>query len=138
MWNCATTPFIQVTWDGTEVPIRQTTSLAGAEEPELDVPLEPQPAMPAAAPASATAAPIAAADLVKFTARSPFPALSVAEPRPPGGRLRPGRLAAALTLEAGGLTVLATRLTLTRRYLPVRAATADMPAQKLTGKFPIR
>src|SRR6185437_992947 len=91
LWNWLTTPFIHVTWDGTDAPIRQTTSLAGAAVPDPDPPelLEPQPAT--AAPASATAAPTAAADLVKFTARSPFPALPVAESRPPGGRLRPGR-----------------------------------------------
>src|SRR5258708_22650473 len=78
LWNCDTTPFIHVTWDATEAPIRQTTSLAGADEPdgaELLL-LDPQPAMPAAAPASATAAPNAAADLVKVTDRSPFPAFS--------------------------------------------------------------
>src|SRR5580692_3385979 len=97
-WNWLTTPFIQVTWDGTDEPIRQTTSLAGADEPAAELPLEPHPAMPAAAPVSMTAAPTAAADLVRFTplrviARSPFPALPVAESRPPGGRLRPGRAA---------------------------------------------
>src|SRR5580704_14759739 len=57
VWNCATTPFIHVAWDATAAPIRQTTSLAGADE--LDggelLLLDPQPAMPAAAPASATA-----------------------------------------------------------------------------------
>src|ERR1700689_3990268 len=65
LWNWLTTPFIQVTWDATELPMRQTTSLAGAaDEPDADDGLlEPQPAMPAAAPASATAAPTAAADL---------------------------------------------------------------------------
>jgi hypothetical protein len=56
--------------------MRQTTSFAGAfgadDEPGLL--LEPQPAMPAAVPASATASPTAAADLVKVTDRSPFPA----------------------------------------------------------------
>src|SRR5215472_12638647 len=31
LWTCATIPFIQVTWDGTDPPIRHTTSLAGAE-----------------------------------------------------------------------------------------------------------
>src|ERR1700684_872470 len=31
-WNWATTPFIQVTWDGTDEPIRQTTSFAGAAD----------------------------------------------------------------------------------------------------------
>src|SRR5450759_3645049 len=59
VWNCATTPFIQVTWEGADEPIRHTVSFAGAA---------------AAAPASATTAPIAAADLVKFTGGSPFPA----------------------------------------------------------------
>src|SRR5271165_5616625 len=71
LWNCAVTPFIQVTWDATEPPMRHTTSLAGADEPDDELALEPQPAMPAAAPASATAAPNAAADLVKVTDRSP-------------------------------------------------------------------
>ena len=65
LWNWATTPFIQVTCDGTDEPIRQTTSLAGAaDEDELLLLLEPQPA---AAPASRAAAPNAAADLVSFT-----------------------------------------------------------------------
>ncbi len=32
VWNWATTPFIQVTWDGTEPPIRQTVSCAGADD----------------------------------------------------------------------------------------------------------
>jgi hypothetical protein len=64
------TPFIQVTWDGTDPPIRHMVSLAGAAEPDDDeLALEPQPA---AAPASKTAVAIAAADLVSFTARSPF------------------------------------------------------------------
>ena len=76
LWNCETTPVIQVTWDGTDAPMRHTTSLAGADEPDDELLLEPQPAMPAAAPASATAAPNAAADLVKVTDRSPFPAVS--------------------------------------------------------------
>src|ERR1700723_4250389 len=31
LWNSATTPFIQVTWAGTEPPIRQTVSVAGAD-----------------------------------------------------------------------------------------------------------
>ena len=30
LWNWATTPFIQETWDGTEAPIRHTVSCAGA------------------------------------------------------------------------------------------------------------
>jgi hypothetical protein len=71
LWNSATTPFIQVTWDGTDAPIRQTTSLLGtAEEPD-DGLLLPEP-QPAAAPASMAAAPNAAADLVNLTAGSPF------------------------------------------------------------------
>src|SRR5580700_717810 len=77
LFHCSTTPFIQVAWDATPLPIRQTTSLAGADDVdpvELGLPLELQPAMPAAAPASATTAPTAAADLVNVTARSPFPA----------------------------------------------------------------
>src|SRR5215469_16233985 len=76
LWNCETTPFIHVTWDGTDPPMRHTTSLAGADEADDELLLEPQPAMPAAAPASATAAPNAAADLVKVTDRSPFPGVS--------------------------------------------------------------
>src|SRR5450759_927074 len=73
VWNCATTPFIQVTWEGADEPIRHTVSFAGAAAADVPPPpaLEPQPA---AAPASATTAPIAAADLVKFTGGSPFPA----------------------------------------------------------------
>src|SRR5690242_19344840 len=75
LWNCLTTPAIQVTCDGTDAPIRHTTSLAGAAvEPDPDEP--PLELQPAAAPASAMAAPAAAAALVNFTARSPFPAIS--------------------------------------------------------------
>ena len=36
LWKSATTPFIQVTWDGTEPPIRQTVSVDGADD-ELPV-----------------------------------------------------------------------------------------------------
>ena len=43
VWNWATTPFIQVTWDGTDEPIRQTTSLAGAADKDGPLLLEPQP-----------------------------------------------------------------------------------------------
>ena len=32
LWNSATTPFIQVTWAGTEPPIRQTVSVDGADD----------------------------------------------------------------------------------------------------------
>src|SRR5215472_391936 len=83
LWNWLTTPFIQVTCDGTDAPIRHTTSLAGAAEVVDEPPLDPQPA---AAPASAMAAPAAAAALVSFTDRSPFPACSRGR-RPPGGPL---------------------------------------------------
>src|SRR5580700_809768 len=88
LWNWVTTPFIQVTWDGTEAPMRHTVSLAGAAGADAaGLLLEPQPATPA--PASATAAQIAAADLVSFTARSPFRA-TLAQARLPAARpLRP-------------------------------------------------
>ena len=57
LWNWVTTPFIQVTWDGTEPPMRQTVSCAGADdddadddvEPPADEPLELQPAIASAA-----------------------------------------------------------------------------------------
>src|SRR6201999_221882 len=40
LWNSATTLFIQVTWDGTEPPIRQTVSVDGADDDEPpDVPV---------------------------------------------------------------------------------------------------
>jgi hypothetical protein len=75
LWNCATTPFIQVTSDGTEAPIRHTVSCAGAEEeeevaPAVDELLELQPAI-----ASAAAAPSAASAAGVFlspTAGTPF------------------------------------------------------------------
>jgi hypothetical protein len=60
-------PFIQVTCEGTDAPIRHTVSLAGAAAAADEPLLEPQPATPAAAPASTTAAPMVAADLVRFT-----------------------------------------------------------------------
>jgi hypothetical protein len=49
-----TTPFIQVTSDGTEAPIRQTVSCAGADDEDDDDPpadelLELQPAIASAA-----------------------------------------------------------------------------------------
>jgi hypothetical protein len=101
-----TTVFIHVIWDGTEPPIRHTVSLAGAAVPDDDeLALEPHPA--AAAPASKTAAPITAADLVSFTARSPFPAVS------------------------RGSSVL-------RAGAPAAIQPLYDPAQKLTGKFPVR
>jgi hypothetical protein len=55
-----------MTRDGTDAPICQTVSLAGAAAAD-ELLLEPQPATPAAAPASTTAAPMMAADLVRFT-----------------------------------------------------------------------
>src|SRR5215469_14478156 len=87
-FHWATTPFIQVVCDATAAPMRQTTSLAGAD-PDPELPLEPHPAT--AAPAIAATAPSAAADLLKVTDRSPFPAVFDESRRPPGGRLRPGR-----------------------------------------------
>jgi len=57
--------------------MRHTTSLAGADEELGELLLEPHPA---AAPASATAAPIAAAVLVTFTSA-----------RSPSGQISPGR-----------------------------------------------
>jgi hypothetical protein len=64
VWNWATTPFIQVTSDGTEAPIRQTVSCAGADDedddddpPADELLLELQPAIAsAAAVPSATSA----------------------------------------------------------------------------------
>src|SRR5580692_10427494 len=59
LWNWATTPFIQVTSDATEPPIRHTVSCAGTDDEVAaallpDEPLELQPAI-----ASAAAAPSA-------------------------------------------------------------------------------
>src|SRR6202020_1984006 len=59
LWNSATTPFIQVTWDGTEPPIRQTVSVAGADaEPlvELLAVLPAELALPELQPAIASVA----------------------------------------------------------------------------------
>jgi hypothetical protein len=84
-------PFIQVTCEGTDAPIRHTVSLVGAAAAADELLLEPQPAIPAAVHASTTAAPMVAADLVRFTARSPFPAV-LAGQRPPGRRGRCDRI----------------------------------------------
>src|SRR5580693_3524911 len=58
LWNCVTTPFIQVTWDVTEPPIRHTVSVDGADEDDelLDVPLAPVLELPELQPAMASAA----------------------------------------------------------------------------------
>src|SRR6202012_4562343 len=45
LWNSATTPFIQVTWDATDPPIRQTVSVAGADVEPLAVLLAVPPAL---------------------------------------------------------------------------------------------
>ena len=69
MWNCATTPFIQVTCCGVEDPIRHTVSCAGTPE-EAAVPpvlLDPQAA---ASPVSAVAAEMATAARLSLTACS--------------------------------------------------------------------
>jgi hypothetical protein len=83
-----TTPFIQVTWDGTEPPIRQTVSVDGADDVLLDEllealldappvvelllePLELQPAITSAAAATPAAAPSAADLFLSPTAGTP-------------------------------------------------------------------
>jgi hypothetical protein len=81
LWKSATIPFIQVTWDGTEPPIRQTVSVAGADADDdelLDVPLaavlelpELQPAMASAAAAALATAPSAADLFLSPTAGTP-------------------------------------------------------------------
>jgi hypothetical protein len=77
LWNSATTLFIQVTWDGTEPPIRQTVSVAGADElPEVPVAAllelpELQPAMASAAAAAPATAPSAADLFLSPTAGTP-------------------------------------------------------------------
>ena len=70
MWNCVTTPFIQVTWAGVELPIRHTVSWAGTEPDEDVVPLlDPHPAARAV---RAEAARMAAAAFLFLTLLSPF------------------------------------------------------------------
>ena len=85
LWNSATTPFIQVTWAGTEPPIRQTVSVDGADdvlllEALLEAPpvaelllelLELQPAMASAAAVTPAAAPSAADLFLSPTAGTP-------------------------------------------------------------------
>jgi len=60
VWNWATTPFIQVTSDGTEAPIRQTVSCAGADEEDdddVEPPADELPELLQPAIASAAAVP---------------------------------------------------------------------------------
>jgi hypothetical protein len=77
-------PFIQVTWDGTEPPIRQTVSVDGADDvllldvlldgllPDAAVELlELQPAMASAAAAMPAVAPSAADLFLSPTAGTP-------------------------------------------------------------------
>src|SRR5580700_2833558 len=83
LWNSATTPFIQVTWDGTEPPIRQTVSVDGADDLLLEAPLEAppaaellellelQPAITSAAAVTPAAAPSAADLFLSPTAGTP-------------------------------------------------------------------
>jgi hypothetical protein len=87
LWKSATTPFIQVTWAGTEAPIRQTVIVDGADDvlPLLDdvllpvapvaalllEPLELQPAMASAAAVTPAAAPSAADLFLSPTAGTP-------------------------------------------------------------------
>jgi hypothetical protein len=80
LWNSATTPFIQVTWDGTDPPIRQTVSVDGADDDDvlpvvpfaalLELP-ELQPAMASAAAAALATAPSAADLFLSPTAGTP-------------------------------------------------------------------
>jgi hypothetical protein len=70
LWNCDTTPFIQVTCAGVELPIRHTVSWAGTEPDEDVVPLlDPHPAARAV---RAEAARMAAAAFLFLTLLSPF------------------------------------------------------------------
>ena len=81
LWNSATTPFIQVTWDGTEPPIRHTVRVDGADALLDAAPvaallavllvLELQPAMASAAAAAPAAAAIAADLFLSPTAGTP-------------------------------------------------------------------
>jgi hypothetical protein len=82
LWNAATTPFIQVTWDATEPPIRQTVSVDGADPVLAEVLLpdvlavllelpELQPAMASAAAAAPATAPSAADLFLSPTAGTP-------------------------------------------------------------------
>jgi hypothetical protein len=89
VWKLATTPFIQVTWAGTDAPIRQTVSVDGDDDAlgllddvllllgavvagllllEL---LELQPAMASAAAVTPAAAPSAADLFLSPTAGTP-------------------------------------------------------------------
>ena len=71
MWNSVTTPFIQVTWGGVELPIRHTVSCAGTEPDDDDdgVLLDPHPAARAV---RAVAARMATAAGLFLTVLSPF------------------------------------------------------------------
>jgi hypothetical protein len=92
VWKLETTPFIQVTWAGTDAPIRQTVSVDGADDVLLlDVLLlvalllggallgallllellELQPAMASAAAVTPAAAPSAADLFLSPTAGTP-------------------------------------------------------------------
>jgi hypothetical protein len=74
LWNCATTPFIHETWDGTEPPIRQTVSCAGAADedvPALDELLEPELQPAIARVVAAPSAAITAGVFLSLTAGSP-------------------------------------------------------------------
>src|SRR5579862_7648235 len=84
-WNCDTTPFIQVTCEATEPPMRQTVSVDGADAAvlpdvllavlpvvadELELP-ELQPAIASAAAAAPATAPSAADLFLSPTAGTP-------------------------------------------------------------------
>jgi hypothetical protein len=66
LWNCEKAPFIQVISLAVDGPIRHSVSDAGAAELP---PAEPPPELhPAVAPASASAVPIARAEVLNRTA----------------------------------------------------------------------
>lgn len=71
MWNCVTTPSIQLTWAGVELPIRHTVSWAGTE-PDEDDDVEPPDPHPAARAVRAVAARMATAAGLFLTVLSPF------------------------------------------------------------------
>src|SRR3984957_20799626 len=86
VWNCVSTLFIQVTWEGTDPPIRHTVSVAGPDAAGLDALLavlpvaadglllalpELQPAIASAAAAALATAPSAADLFLSPTAGTP-------------------------------------------------------------------
>src|SRR5579875_1235494 len=79
LWNCENTPFIHFTSLAVDGPIRHSVSEVGIAEEPPDAELLPE-LHPAAAPASASAALIARAEVLSRTGGSPFPGVRPAEP----------------------------------------------------------